>query len=63
MSDDYESDLTELSDESLSDFEASKSKKKVKGKTKAIKGYRIRDALKVPRATTYTAQALYGRLA
>jgi len=33
---------------------------KTSSKNKGGRGYRIRNALKVPRATTYTAQALYG---
>jgi hypothetical protein len=52
------SDLTELEDD---DYEKTKSKKK-SGKAAEKVGYRIRNALKVPRATTYTAQALYGTI-
>lgn len=53
--DDY-SDLTELE----SDGYKEKSKKKSSGNAAKHGGYRIKNALKVPRATTYTAQALYG---
>ena len=49
------SDLTEL--ESDEDYAETTTKK---GKKGAYAGWRIRNALKVPRATTYTAQALYG---
>ncbi|KJA16222.1 hypothetical protein HYPSUDRAFT_147982 [Hypholoma sublateritium FD-334 SS-4] len=53
--DEVYSDLTELE----SDDEYAETTKK-KGKKGAYTGWRIRNALKVPRATTYTAQALYG---
>lgn len=53
--DEVYSDLTELE----SDEEYAETTKN-KGKKGAYTGWRIRNALKVPRATTYTAQALYG---
>ena len=59
--DDDVSDLTEISDE---EYGAPKSNKKSSSKTKstanATGGFRIKNALKVPRPTTYTVQALYG---
>ncbi len=61
MESDY-SDLTDLDDfEDDGDYgkgKKTKSSKTTKGAEPG--GYRIRHALKVPRATTYTAQALYG---
>jgi hypothetical protein len=54
--DDY-SDLTDLESD---DYIESKSKKKSAAKSGGKSGYRIKNALKAPRATTYTAQALYG---
>lgn len=61
MESDY-SDLTDLDDfEEDADYGKNKKTKNSKtGKGAAVGGYRIRHALKVPRATTYTAQALYG---
>ena len=58
--DDYLSDLTELQAESDEDEEFSKSKKPslAKGKSKT---WKVSRALKPPRATTYSAQALYGK--
>lgn len=50
------SDLTDLE----SDEYKEKPKKKSTGNVPKNGGYRIKNALKVPRATTYTAQALYG---
>lgn len=50
------SDLTDLE----SDEYKEKPKKKPTGNVPKNGGYRIKNALKVPRATTYTAQALYG---
>jgi len=53
------SDLTELE----TDEDEKIIKKKTKsgsGKGKDVGGYKIKNALKVPRATTYTAQALHG---
>lgn len=58
VSDDNFSDLTDL--ESDNNYTESKSKKKPTGKSAGKSSYRIKNALKVPRATTYTAQALYG---
>lgn len=58
-----DSDLTEFEDEEEVPLSASTRSKGSKGKTKANgepEGYRIRGALKVPRATTYTCQSLYG---
>jgi hypothetical protein len=58
ISDDDFSDLTEI--ESDEEYKA-KPKKKTGPKVAAKDGsYRIKNVLKVPRATTYTAQALYG---
>jgi hypothetical protein len=56
-SDDDFSDLTDLDTD---DYTESKSKKKSTTKSGGKPAYKIRNALKVPRATTYTAQALYG---
>jgi hypothetical protein len=56
-SDDDFSDLTDL--DSADEYKE-KPKKKTGSKSVKDGGYRIRNALKVPRATTYTAQALYG---
>ena len=61
MESDY-SDLTDL-DDFEDDRDYGKGKKTKSSKTTkgaAPGGYRIRHALKAPRATTYTAQALYG---
>ncbi|KAG5335956.1 hypothetical protein C0989_012472 [Termitomyces sp. Mn162] len=58
-SDEEYSDLTDLSDD---EFKGSPSKSKKKGRDSSPAGYRIRNALKVPRATTYTAQALYDQM-
>ncbi len=58
-----DSELTEFEDEEEVPLSASTRSKASKGKTKANgepEGYRIRGALKVPRATTYTCQSLYG---
>jgi len=53
------SDLTEV--ESDDYIETTKKKKKPTTTAKGGKpAYKIKNALKVPRATTYTAQALYG---
>jgi len=51
------SDLTELETD---DDEKTTTKKKTKATGKKDGGYKIKNALKVPRATTYTAQALHG---
>ncbi|KAF9003044.1 hypothetical protein BDQ17DRAFT_1242532 [Cyathus striatus] len=59
-----ESDLTDLTDE-LDETPKTKPKKPKTGAkkdTSSAGGYRIRNALKVPRATTYTAQALYDQI-
>ena len=56
-SEDEFSDLTDLESD---EYTESKGKKKSKTKSGGKSSYRIRNALKVPRATTYTAQALYG---
>ena len=57
-----ESELTDVSDDEDVSYNApSKSKTKGKGKGSASDGgYRIRGALRPPRATTYTCQSLYG---
>lgn len=55
MDDEDYSDLTDIE----SDDDHPKKKTKNSG-PKERGGYRIKKALKVPRATTYTAQALYG---
>ncbi|KAF9466669.1 hypothetical protein BDZ94DRAFT_127231 [Collybia nuda] len=52
------SELTELE----SDDYKEKHKKKTTGSIPKNGGYRIKNALKVPRATTYTAQALYDQI-
>ena len=56
-SDDEFSDLTDLESDNYTE---SHSKKKSTTKSGGKHTYRIRNSLKVPRATTYTAQALYG---
>lgn len=55
-SDDDFSDLTDIE----SDYAETKRGKKPKAKSGGKLTYKIKNALKVPRATTYTAQALYG---
>ena len=55
--DDY-SDLTDLDSDEYESKPNKKSSKSKGGSTHS--GYRIKNALKVPRATTYTAQALHG---
>jgi len=50
-------ELSELTDLESEDEEYQGPKKKAGDRTKS--GYKIRNALKVPRATTYTAQALF----
>ncbi|RDX50683.1 hypothetical protein OH76DRAFT_1482098 [Lentinus brumalis] len=60
-----DSELTEFEDEEEVPLSASTRSKASKGKTKANgepEGYRIRGALKVPRATTYTCQSLYEQI-
>ncbi|KAI0808272.1 hypothetical protein C8Q74DRAFT_1189283 [Fomes fomentarius] len=55
-----DSDLTDIEDASDEEYSPVKSgKSKGKSKDEAESGYRIRGALKVPRATTYTCQSLY----
>jgi hypothetical protein len=53
------SDLTDLDSD---DYKEKPSKKKPNGTAQKSGGYKIKNALKVPRATTYTAQALYGEV-
>lgn len=53
---DFESELTDIESD---DYAQTKKKKKPAAKS-GKSGYKIKNALKVPRATTYTAQALYG---
>ncbi|KAJ6566818.1 hypothetical protein B0H19DRAFT_1258003 [Mycena capillaripes] len=61
MDDDF-SDLTDL-DELSQEYEELPTKKKGKGKAKAKSGeYRLRHALKAPRATTYSTEALYKQI-
>ena len=52
-----------MNSDGLADLDADdyrkKPKRKSARKTSKDTGYRIKNALKVPRATTYTAQALY----
>ncbi|KAG6886711.1 hypothetical protein C0992_002709 [Termitomyces sp. T32_za158] len=55
------SDLTDLPEDE-DEYRASSSKSKKKKRGSSPGGYRIRNALKVPRATTYTAQALYDQM-
>lgn len=57
MSDDDFSDLTDIDSD---DYADTKTKKKSTAKSGGKSAYKIKNALKVPRATTYTAQALYG---
>lgn len=59
LDDDY-SDLTDL--DSADEYNE-KPKKKTAQKNPKDGAYKIKNALKVPRATTYTAQALYGKRA
>ncbi|KAJ7142386.1 hypothetical protein C8R44DRAFT_974158 [Mycena epipterygia] len=64
ISGDEYSDLTDI-DELSEEYEAqpAKRKGKGKGKAKAVAGeYRIRHALKAPRATTYSTEALYKQI-
>jgi hypothetical protein len=56
-SDDEFSELTELE----SDDAYSKKKQKSTTNSSGKPAYKIKNALKAPRATTYTAQALYGK--
>ncbi|KAF8059847.1 hypothetical protein FPV67DRAFT_1707864 [Lyophyllum atratum] len=61
-SDEY-SDLTDLDDNDYGPSSSSKSKSKPRRRASPVGGgYRIRNALKAPRATTYTAQALYDQM-
>jgi len=54
-------DYSDYSDvEGEEEYKSSRGKKSSKAPQKG--GYSIRNALKVPRATTYTAQALYGAI-
>ena len=55
-----DSEYSDVEHSDLDDELAGKSSRSKKSKKSAHGGYRIRNALKVPRATTYTAQALYG---
>jgi hypothetical protein len=60
MSDDdeeYTSDLTDLPSDEEEESTPSQQKK---GKKKAAATYQLRNPLRVPRATTYAAQALFG---
>jgi hypothetical protein len=57
MSDDDFSDLTDIDSDNYTD---TKKKKKSTAQLGGKSAYKIKNALKVPRATTYTAQALYG---
>lgn len=51
---------SELTDITSDDYETTVKKKGKKTSAKDHKGWKLRNVLKVPRATTYTAQALYG---
>lgn len=51
---------SELTDIESDDYEATVKKRGRKASKKDHKGWRLKNVLKVPRATTYTAQALYG---
>ncbi|KAF5313905.1 hypothetical protein D9619_013062 [Psilocybe cf. subviscida] len=55
---DTSSELTDIE----SDYETTVKKKGKKASAKDHKGWRLRNVLKVPRATTYTAQALYDQI-
>ena len=57
-SDDDFSELTEIESD---DYADSKKKQKATTSSSGKPAYKIKNALKVPRATTYTAQALYGK--
>jgi hypothetical protein len=59
MNRDDDSDLTDLESEEEEEEEYTTSQAK-KGKKKAPTTYNLRNPLKVPRATTYAAQALFG---
>ena len=56
-SDDDFSDHTDMESD---DYADTTKKKKLTAKSGGKPAYKIKNALKVPRATTYTAQALYG---
>ncbi|EJF60922.1 hypothetical protein DICSQDRAFT_170779 [Dichomitus squalens LYAD-421 SS1] len=57
------SDLTDFDDEEDVPLSSQKTmKSKAKGKSNAQSAYRIRGALRAPRATTYTCQALYDQI-
>lgn len=49
---------SEMYDELLDELESNSTR--VKKGDKASNGYRLKDVLRLPRATTYTTQALYG---
>ena len=59
-SEDDFSDLTDLESDDYTESKSNSKRKSSKGGSRKS-GYRIKNALKVPRATTYTAQALYGK--
>ncbi|KAI8976347.1 hypothetical protein BD414DRAFT_539340 [Trametes punicea] len=56
------SDLTDIDDDDDDVALSARSKAKAKPKPAVDTGYRIRGALRVPRATTYTCQALYDQI-
>ena len=55
-----EDDFSDLTDLESDTYTEAKGRKKSTAKSRGKPGYKIKHALKVPRATTYTAQALYG---
>ncbi|KAJ6587234.1 hypothetical protein B0H10DRAFT_827346 [Mycena sp. CBHHK59/15] len=58
MASDDEYDLTQLDDE----YEARPAKKVLQGKGRSGEAYRIHHALKAPRVTTYSTEALYKQI-
>lgn len=58
MSDD-EYDESDVANDEEDEYKAPGSRRKTKKKVNT-EGFKIRHALKVPRATSYSAQALYG---
>ena len=57
--DDY-SDLTDVGDEEYGPSSSRKKSSKSNSSASTAGGFRVKNALKVPRPTTYTVQALYG---
>jgi len=57
--DDY-SDLTDIDNDEYGPSSSRKKSSKSNSSASAAGGFRVKNALKVPRPTTYTVQALYG---